>query len=569
MADVVQNPYSAIVQALVGDPAAKRAAQQQQLENDLARQKFGLDSATSQAQIENMKFQQEMANKNYDLASKQEGRLGGSADLANQLAEINLKKEKMDLGLLPNSGVSGISPSGTQSEVMPPFPFAQSNQTPNNILDMSPQGAPITAQNIPNANAMYDVLVGSDEPVDNSAMPAMPTLQQNRGMNLGGAITPIMPPVVQQAAIDPRMQVYPQPTPEQQEYSNTVQSVQDAASPMIDGLGDVLSSLSSASGVSPQGVSVHEYRQKAFESQAQAEAIRQKSYLTPTDIVRADALDKQAAEYNNVANQIESNNKTGGSGLSEYLQGVDTNDRSAVGQRLVDVGVETGDDKLIAKGNVILNQVQNAEAKKDVAYDNFLPTYEAKIRPVTDLAGSLVLAMDTIKSTAKDGDILGIGTIGDQFTPSWLTSEDGLKVQSALQAVGNKLAAARSGSAVTANEVDRIARELGFTLSSGGVFTFDWLNPPSDTKLAIGLNNAARDLDRALKSSAASIPSESLDRFTQRGGFNPDALSGYATGDYLNLESPAQALTPPASPQVDIDSMSEQELDAFIARGGK
>lgn len=554
MADVVQNPFSSIVTSILGDPAANRAAAQQQLENVLARDKFGLDSATSQAQIENMKFQQGVADKNYDLEQQKFDLLSGKDtrdaslfELDSQAKEISNIKARLDMGL--EGGASGVFPSSRQSVVMPPLPFAQSNQNPRNILNVSPQGNPITAQNIPDANAMYDVLVGSGEPVDSSAMP---TLQQNQGMNLGGAITPIMPPqTIEPAALT--------------EDKMFLDTIKNAQTPVAGELGDVLNSLSS-SGVSPQGTSPTEYRQKSLELQDQARGARQKQYLTPTDIAQADALDKQANEYNNVANQIEGNNKTGDSGISEYLQGVDTDDRAAIGQRLVEVGVTIGDDKLIAKGNVILNQVQNAEAKKDAAYDNFLPTYETKIKPVADLSGSLMSAMDIIKATTKDGEILGVGTTGDQFTPSWLTSEDGLKVQSALQSVGNKLAAARSGSAVTANEVDRIARELGFTLSSNGVFTFDWLNPPSDTKLAIGLNNAARDLDRALKSSAASIPSESLDRFIQRGGLNPDALSGYATGDYLNLESPSQALTPPAATAEQIEEWVRDPTTGKLVR---
>ncbi len=152
--------------------------------------------------------------------------------------------------------------------------------------------------------------------------------------------------------------------------------------------------------------------------------------------------------------------------------------------------------------------VAKKEAATDKAVTKFSDTLQKEGIPEIEAALSGaegVFSRYTDPQTKKLKDVPGIGAVKNAL-PDWAVSSEGKDVRESLSAVANIVLSARSGAAVTDQELRRLARELSNSVGAA----------PEDTKRAY--DKFRKRFDQVKANASAGVSVEVLGTYQERGG---------------------------------------------------
>jgi hypothetical protein len=124
----------------------------------------------------------------------------------------------------------------------------------------------------------------------------------------------------------------------------------------------------------------------------------------------------------------------------------------------------------IQRDNAAATKVEKVEERKVAANDKAVTKFSSDLQKegVPEVEAALgaaegIFSKYTDPKTGKAGNMPGIGRLTNVL-PDWAVSDEGKDVRSSLSAVSNIVLSARSGAAVTDQELRRLARELQMSL---------------------------------------------------------------------------------------------------------
>lgn len=167
-------------------------------------------------------------------------------------------------------------------------------------------------------------------------------------------------------------------------------------------------------------------------------------------------------------------------------------------------------------------------------------------------------ALGTKLSTYKDGDIPGIGA-WDSLFHSKLLNPEGQNLRANLASVANQLLKMDSGLAVTNQEYARFLESLG---TNGFI---------SESTFRQQLPNLFRDIESVRGNIEAGYPERVRREFynPDTGADRPEIVDPFSDAPIEDAGRRALAGPRPLVTEADIDNMTEEQLDAYIASGGR
>lgn len=222
-----------------------------------------------------------------------------------------------------------------------------------------------------------------------------------------------------------------------------------------------------------------------------------------------------------------------------------TMDYEDVANKLGIIGAATGDTKLLNTASIIADRADRQNTRDENRIDKQLMNYAKQTDDLAPLLESTRDLYTNMNSYGPEADLPGFGATG--LVPSMFISPQGKKLRQDVAAVGNAVIKARSGQAVSAQEAERLANELGYTIQ-GGVW-----NPysyKSDEELRIGLGNVMRQLNTRMKNLGTVLSPDALQEYGARGGATPP---DFFNQEMLRYGLPASGDAGAGMPQMAID----------------
>lgn len=246
--------------------------------------------------------------------------------------------------------------------------------------------------------------------------------------------------------------------------------------------------------------------------------------------------------------------QAGDSALPIGGEGPPQMDFEDIANKLGVIGAATGDVSLLNTSSIMADRAARMDSRRTESIDKQITNYAKQTEDLAPLLESTQSLFGNLSSYGLEDDLPGFGATG--MAPSWMLSSEGKKLRQDVSSVGNAIIKARSGQAVSNQEAERLANELGYSIQ-GNV-----LNPlahKSDEELRIGIGNIMRQLDAKLKNVGTVLTPEALEEYKSRGGpMSPNMF----TEDMLKYGIPATGMGDAASglPEAAImDGVSPEE----------
>jgi hypothetical protein len=191
------------------------------------------------------------------------------------------------------------------------------------------------------------------------------------------------------------------------------------------------------------------------------------------------------------------------------------------GQNLVDA--RTRELQALRAEEVAQGKLSKEDDKKQGQRDKAVTQFASTLQKegVPEFEGALSTLEDTL-SKYPVGKAPGLGRVAG-LVPDWMQGAEGENIRQALAAVKNTLLKARSGSAVTENELRRFVEELG----SGGF--------RSETTLRNGVSRIRQRFEKVKANTVAGVADDVKQEYEARGGI-PITRGGAVTP--VNQEMP-------------------------------
>ena len=170
-----------------------------------------------------------------------------------------------------------------------------------------------------------------------------------------------------------------------------------------------------------------------------------------------------------------------------------------------------------------LNRAAMRDAREDARTDREGKQLDAQIETLSkrlESAPAMKRDLDTLREAAAKEDIPGVGPLEGRATEApilnWFASDEGTKVRQAAKGIIGNLIHARSGTAASEKEVDRIMKELG--MGTGA----------TEAQFRLGLERVLAQSEETMRGKEAGARPEAVREARQRGLVTSQDLRGDA-----------------------------------------